>query len=186
MNVTKVLALDAAEKMASKIYHKEIQAQHQALITAYETHLSKHIPWPVLGACAEFETWFYTSKNVFIYTNGRTFYENIGFPVPSAYRNVANVGSKEEVEDIKAIALLLVVIESNRDSLINSIYEEILRLKTRKRIAEEFPEAAAVIEWTEPKKKEAHASKIERIREILDNADKDYDNEENNNGSRRA
>ena len=172
--------------MADKIYQKEIQAQHQALIMAYEKHVSKHIPWPVLGACAEFEEWFYTSKSLYVYTNGRTFYENIGFPVPSAYRNIANVGSKEEIEDIKAIALLLVVIESKRDSLANSIYEEILRLKTRKRITEEFPEAAAVIEWAEPKEKITHASKIEKIREILDNVDKDNDNEKNDNGSRRA
>lgn len=172
MNITKKLAEEASKQAAAKIYEKEILVLHQTLTTAYEQHFKKYVPAPVLGVCDEYGSWFSTSRLPYIYVNGRSFYETISFPIPAYFRSVSNLGNNDDIENIKSLALLLVVTESKRDALADTVYNEIMRLKTKKRITEEFPEVLRYIEWPAEQVKNPPASKLDELRKILSKNDK--------------
>lgn len=173
MNITKKLADEASKQAAAKIYEKEILEHHQAIKAAYEQHFKKYVPAPVLGVCNEFVTWFSTSMLAYIYENGRYFYETISFPIPSTYRNVANLGNGDDIGNIKSLTLLLTVTESRRDNLAGIIYNELMSLKTKKRITEEFPEVLSYIDWPAEQVINPPASHLDELRKMLSKNDKE-------------
>lgn len=166
--ITKTMAEDAAEKMATDAFSEKINAAIRKKQDFAEVLIRKYIPAPVLACLKEYPAYInfstYASFATYIGDKAeKSISSSLSTKIPTAstFLIVSNIDYN-----------LLEVLENKRkllcsqcDELQKELFEAILALRTEKNIEKELPEALKYIDF--PVVKQLPVKNYDHLRDIL-------------------
>lgn len=152
IRITKAMAENAADAMATKVYSEKIIEARNALVAEAISLVKKYIPSPVLACVSEYEMYFDLTSYLHFHDSNTSRYSGVDiavkdFQVPSGANYITL--STEDFKLIGKTAQKVNNLQNERYNFEKDVCNTLVALRTTKNISEKLPEAMEYLDIPE-------------------------------------
>ncbi len=154
--ITRVIAGEAADKMAAAKYNQKLDALHIDMATLAELYIKNYIPSPVRAVVEEYPNYFETTRLVLfsaIHPNNQYGLKmhwlscEQSLPLPKSCKYV--VISYEDYQQFKTVADRYCRMQDKKNAFHHDCEKALIAIGQEKKLKEQFPAAIPYVEFPE-------------------------------------